>query len=304
MESCMKKIAIICANGMGDLILMSLLAYNAQLKHSVSIFHISSDRYKTLFPQYELLHPDSYKSKDFDLTIVQNDHGELCCLLQDLREKDPSIIFLLPKKSSFQRKGDFLFNNNISFIENLKIISKELFGICIHSSGISIDDLELKKNPNRVLIHPTTQNKNKTWPIKKFKKLYDYLLEKGYEPYFIMSQEEKKGLDLQGYSHLPTPSILELAKQIAQSGYFIGCDSGPGHLASSLNVPTLTISFNHNNSLLWKPAFFFNITITPKLRLDFLSTNKSKIYNFIMHHLIPTYRVKKNFMKLVKGASN
>jgi hypothetical protein len=57
--------------------------------------------------------------------------------------------------------------------------------------------------------------------------------------------------------------LSELAAFVCESGYMIGNDSGIGHLASCLGLPTVTICRNEQSVRFWRPAWAPGRIITP-----------------------------------------
>ncbi len=51
--------------------------------------------------------------------------------------------------------------------------------------------------------------------------------------------------EVRGASLLSGMNIEQLARELAASGFFVGADSGPGHLAASLSTPVLTVIERH-----------------------------------------------------------
>ena len=72
----------------------------------------------------------------------------------------------------------------------------------------------------------------------------------GYEPFYILAPHERDrwaclaeaGLQIQ-----QAPSLADVAAFIHECGWFIGNESGVGHLASSVGVPTLTLTGRPTN---------------------------------------------------------
>ena len=298
----MKKIAIISANGMGDLVLMAMLAYNAKQQNDVTLFHPHYEVYQKLFSHFRLDHPQAYEPHQFDLTIVENDHSQIAYQIQEMREKKPHIIFIFPKPSLFFRSGDFLFDPTINFIENLTLISKQLFGMAIKSHGIELN-APYRQNIKEDLLHPLSKSEKKIWPITKFKKIYSFLQEEGYNPKFVMTEKEKLSLHLGDYATLTTPTLYDLALRIRQTGYFIGCDSGPGHLASSLGIPTLTLFPNPKIGIIWRPSYHLNILATPPFKISRIGNSKYNLLDFLWHRMVTVHSVKQKFKKLVHEAN-
>ena len=187
-----KKIAIICANGMGDLILMSLLAYNASLQNEITIFHPFADKYKDLLPYFVIKPVDCCNIEFFDLIFIQNDHSSIAYHFHDLRKIHSNIIFIFPKKSTLYTDKDYIFDSDLSFIENLLILSDKFFGHKERYNGIKCLNYPTRGNKREVLIHPFSKNPKKNWPIKKFAKLYKELEKENFYPIFLLTYEEFK----------------------------------------------------------------------------------------------------------------
>ena len=92
------------------------------------------------------------------------------------------------------------------------------------------------------------------------------LKKKGLNVSYIFSNSEKKkylwmrelGMELPDFEKLS-----DIASYIYESKYMIGNDSGIGHLASSLKIPTFTIFSSNRKKLFWHPDFYFADGITP-----------------------------------------
>jgi hypothetical protein len=185
-------------------------------------------------------------------------------------------------------------NLNYSQVENAFIFCKEKLKLKNTTRNIKLIPpehlgLKHKNHSKRVVIHPYSAYKRKNWPLKKYIKLADKLKNDGFEPVFICSSKERPGLIDKIKDSYPVPllpTISDLASFIYESGLFIGNDSGPAHLASELNIPTVTIMF-HKRNFYWRPDFSqpsvvilppINIAIGPKSVWKWF-VPVSKIYN-------------------------
>ena len=59
------------------------------------------------------------------------------------------------------------------------------------------------------------------------------------------------------------PSLDFLARYVYESGYLIGNDSGLGHLASALGIPTLIFCRRKTWANMWAPSFHRGVVVTP-----------------------------------------
>ena len=85
---------------------------------------------------------------------------------------------------------------------------------------------------------------SKQWNLKRFIKLAEKLNQVGWDAKLLLPFTEAFKIQntIDHYSDLfiLTSTVDELARYLYESGYFIGNDSGPGHLASNLGIPVLT----------------------------------------------------------------
>lgn len=117
-----------------------------------------------------------------------------------------------------------------------------------------------------IAIHPTSTHPGKNWPLHQFLKVADNLHKQGYEVAFCLGKQENK-LAMEITSHtlwfgLP---LNDLCHRLANCQLLIGTDSGLGHLACLLGVPTLSIFQSKRHSLLWHPAWGANTVVLPAI---------------------------------------
>jgi hypothetical protein len=115
--------------------------------------------------------------------------------------------------------------------------------------------LQHRAHRTRVVIHPVASNTFKTWDADKFVRLAHGLRRRGLTPCFAVPPEEAaawrrraQGVDVAAFAALP-----DLAAFLYTSGWFIGNDSGIGHLASALDIPTLSIFPRKGLAQRWHP---------------------------------------------------
>jgi ADP-heptose:LPS heptosyltransferase len=92
------------------------------------------------------------------------------------------------------------------------------------------------------------------------------LLAKGYEPNFILTAKERNDwLEVvDAGAKIPEfISLSEVAAFIYESQYFIGNDSGIGHLASNLGIPTITIVLRKGVARQWRPSWSLGEIVLP-----------------------------------------
>jgi heptosyltransferase-3 len=110
----------------------------------------------------------------------------------------------------------------------------------------------------RIVIHPMSYEEHKNWLPHKFVELAKQLQHKGYQPELVVSPAERPDWEwvlAEGLSLPQFASLDELAAWMYESGWMIGNDSGIGHLASNLGIPTLTIGMRARAMQRWRPSW-------------------------------------------------
>lgn len=201
-------------------------------------------------------------------------HSNYAVHLKDTlsKEKHDMLVHLASCSGTIKHQRG---NLNYSQVENAAIFCEEKLRLKNITRDIKLappEHLELKhkNHPKRVVIHPYSAYKRKNWPLKKYIKLAAMLKNDGFDPVFICSPKERPELmdALKGKCLVPLfPTIGDLASYIYESTFFIGNDSGPAHLASALNIPTVTIMF-HKRNFYWRPDFSQpNVVVLPPVNI-------------------------------------
>jgi heptosyltransferase-3 len=156
------------------------------------------------------------------------------------------------------------------------------------------------KFKKRIVIQPTSSDKMKNWSPKKFLKLAKILQKNGWEPLFCVAPgeyQEWQQIVKNKFSLQKFPDLAQLAAFIYESGYMIGNDSGVGHLASALGIPTLTIIKRIRKFYRWRPGWGIGRVICPLFKLPIY-------HDFFWQYLVSPKRVFREFNRLVKECNN
>jgi heptosyltransferase-3 len=152
------------------------------------------------------------------------------------------------------------------------------------------------KVKRRVCIHPLSARPQKNWPASNFVELAGLLSKAGYEPVFLLAPGEEEIWESVAGSAFPTavPGPLdEVALWLGASGAAIATDSGIGHLASNLGVPTLSLFRKPSSARFWRPAWGTVRVVTPPLRLP------GKRGHRLWGHLLTPRRVAAAFFDMM-----
>lgn len=253
------KVAVFSCAGLGDCLLTTILSHNLALQgHEVVTFHPFMSGLQSWFPHLPI-RPFPPNFEEFDRFIIFYEKSEwmlkvLETCLAKYRDKTTVLNPIATPNTDYPYWEEGRFDGNQTFADNLVKFSRTILGNegAVKSNGITLPEgIVPRRYPKRIVLHPTSSRPGKNWPRSKFLKLAKKLTQKGYEPVFIVSPAER--ID---WPEAPVFSGLdEMARFVCESGYMIGNDSGIGHLASCLGVPTVSLFKNERTAHFWRPAF-------------------------------------------------
>jgi heptosyltransferase-3 len=276
------RAAFFCHNGLGDGIVGLVLPNNLHLNGwHVDMYQNTIGSLQSWFPHLPVLPypsieelPRILHSYDYYF-VVQNDTNPLILkLIEEGKRRFPErmkVIYLFPSKNIIHSPyyADCLTNPALPVSENLRLLCAHVLHLTklTKSNGfIPPQDLVHRKDLKRIAIHPTSSKEGSNWPKEKFVELARSLQARGYHPFFIPGGqyiEQWQDVASLGLEVSLFPTLDSLARALYESGYFLGNDSGLGHLASSLNIPTLTFCRRKALAQLWAPSFGKGIVLTP-----------------------------------------
>jgi ADP-heptose:LPS heptosyltransferase len=162
------------------------------------------------------------------------------------------------------------FNQAGHMIDRFVAVARDTFGLknVTRDTGIvAPEGVRSRARFARVAVHPTGSHDQKIWPRAKFAALARKLVRRGFEPTFLVAPDEKPAWLMDGdtapYLH-SFDKLVNVAAWIAESGFFIGNDSGLGHLASALGVPTLSLFMRRGLAHTWRPNWGRGAIVLPR----------------------------------------
>ncbi|MDD4955517.1 MAG: lipopolysaccharide heptosyltransferase II [Candidatus Omnitrophica bacterium] len=240
----------------------------------------------------------SLRKKKFDVVFILNPNN---------RSNILAFFSGIPKRYGLNRKMGNLLTNPIEDKKHqglkheleytldilreagIDVAEKQTYFPIKKESEKRVDDLLIAnnvKNNDFIVMHPSASCPSKRWMEDNFIKLAKLIKEKtGLKVIVITSREEKKFadnlakeegvIDLRGLL-----TISDIGSLLKKSRAFISNDSGPVHIASSLNVPVISI-FGRNDPglspLRWRPlgekSFYIHKSISCKKCLAHNCTN-------------------------------
>jgi hypothetical protein len=254
------KIAFINSFCLGDNLIGLITAYNLYRNgYDVDVFGDFSYYMKDWFPWANIMpsvKPENVGVLSNYSTVVFMYENEYKAI------KYPQQNFIILSKSSFYKAPISMVDVQVNVCKN----ELHLENVVRENGLVPLANLAHRKNKNRIVIHSTSSLERKNWPKKKFLQLAKTLLAKGYEPNFILTAKERNDwLEVvDAGAKIPEfISLSEVAAFIYESQYFIGNDSGIGHLASNLGIPTITIVLRKGVARQWRPSWSLGEIVLP-----------------------------------------
>ena len=227
--------------------------------HSVVLYSDVLYEMQQWFPEV-LIRKQAHSAEEFSEYdhILADDHS---WFVRKIAGSKSTKRILIPKESEFDRSKQRIFN--------MQWVLAQFYGINTsdRNNGLRpLGDAVKGRFSKRIAIHPTASDRRRYWGAKKFLELSKRLQKLGYEVGFVMSPEEREEWrrEVAVSADLPRfENLSEVARYIYESAYFIGSDSGLGHLASNLGTPTVSIFVRKSHSRNWRPGWSDGVVVSP-----------------------------------------
>lgn len=310
------RAAVFCNNGLGDGFIGLVLSNNLFLNGwAVDTYNNGIGSMQNWFPHLPILSYPSLNSMEdlfckYDrFFVVQNSVSDFIqTLIREGKKRFPSqikVIYAYPSKNIIHEPyyNDSCICPSRPFAESLRNMCENILQLpqTTRSNGFTPpSDSSFRSHSHRVVIHPTSSRVGKNWSREKFVALAERLEDEGYSISWILGPSEREEWYKMGpfIGDAPTfPNLDSLANHVYESGYFIGNDSGIGHLASFLEIPTLSIMRSARLSRLWAPSYGMGMTISPPRWIP--NIRGARIRDLHWKKFISTRRVLKCFRRLV-----
>ena len=254
-----KKILFITLSNIGDVILTVPTLESLHQKYPNAIFDIVGDkRSKIIFKYCPYINNFVEKDKDLGwygvLMLIKNLRQESYDLAIDLRS-DALLYFIKSKKKFFKVSNKS--SKNIHSAEKHHLSIKKIIKTSPPPTNIWLSNYEneltkqiLKKYSNaKILSLGLGANfEGKIWKVTKFVELtkllqnyFDIVILVGDQNDAILSREfilKFKGIIIDCCGHY---NLLETCAIIKKSDFYVGNDSGLGHLASAVDTKSFTV---------------------------------------------------------------
>lgn len=282
------SIAVVMSPAIGDTLLTMVLVNNlVRNGHRPVVFSWVVSDLAEWFPEVEIRHKGACR-ETFDLVIELH-----------ATPFGASLVSTGGRHCELARLEAFRTRRHM--IDMFLSVARDGFGLAriTRENGIAVPHhVRFRVNERRVAIHPTGSHIEKIWPQRKFVALAKKLVQRGYEPTFLVAPAEREAWQ---HDHEASRSLrsfdrlADVAAWIAESGWFIGNDSGLGHLASALGVPTLTLFMRRGIARTWQPKWGRGAIVLPRNLV--VGVLKERYWTFALS----ARRVLHSFEQLTRG---
>jgi heptosyltransferase-3 len=261
------KVALVLSNRLGDSLYQMTLANNLRKAgRDITVYGVHGYALREWFPDFDIqpLPADTASLAGYD-TIVQMDpdspfDGLTRVCPRFLSTKEWGQIHAAPRRHASPN----------GILDEFRRFSVDAFGLTEWSNDNGLRAparFKARRHDKRVILHPTSSEAERCWTPGKYVIVARRLRAMGYEPVFVLAPAERAHwLPLLEQAHVglvEAPSIDGVAAEVYESGWFIGTDSGIGHLASCCGLSTVTIVDRPRNMPRWRPAWADNVVVQP-----------------------------------------
>lgn len=248
------KVAVLMAPRLGDSLLMMCIAHNLHAAgRQVSVFGNYIDSLAEWFPHMDV-RPSLQEGQAREALQAYD-------LALQMHPDWPFSLHLHHPENFYYDRLVQVTGRDFVKLPQIAEFCRSFFALegATTDNGLrSRDPQSWRSHKQRVVIHPTSTGAQRCWAPGHFRALGLRLLASGHEPCFIVAPHERADwawVRELGMQMPELPSLSEVAGFIHASGWFIGNESGIGHLASNLGIPTLSLTGRPTRTRCWLPSW-------------------------------------------------
>jgi ADP-heptose:LPS heptosyltransferase len=237
------SIAVAMPTAIGDALLMMVLVNNLiRNGYRLTVFSWVIADLADWFPGVDVRHEREASGK-FDLVIQLRATPLGASLAAD------GEVCEIVRCEAFQALGHM--------IDMIVAVARDNFGLAdvTRHNGIAVPNwIRFRIHERRVAIHPTGSHVEKMWPRNKFLALVRKLVQRGFQPTFLVAPCERHNwlMDHEAAQRLQSfDSLGDVAAWIAESGW------------SALGVPTLSLFMRRGIARTWRPNWGHGAIVLP-----------------------------------------
>jgi len=247
-------VAILMAPRLGDTLLMMTLAHNLAINgRRVTIFGDYAHQMRDWFPALDI-RPELPESQAAQAL------SEYDCVAQ-MHVRWPYALHDHVQRYFYYDAHVVVTGKGFVKLTQIRDYCRDRLGLAnsdVRNGLVPLAGLRHRQYSRRVAVHPTSTNAQRCWAPSHFVELGLRLKRAGYDPVYILAWHEREQwqcLEQSGLAVFQPRSLSDVAKFIHECGWFIGNESGVGHLASNLGIPTLTVTGRPTRTRAWRPAW-------------------------------------------------
>ena len=236
---------------LGDALIAMVLAEN--LRRAGVRVCVCSDLLQQLadwFPKHDLRRAREEASGSFEVVLHQTPETVRPATQEVASDRGPSIVLRGRREL-----------RDVARVEAYRNFAARLCGLSngTTENGMRRADVPAPTPPARVVLHPESREQRRNWPAAKFFELAGRLRGAGFVVHFVVAPDEAsrwaEQVAREGHVLDADRDLARVARKLARAALFVGNDSGLGHLASSIGVPTLTLFARPALARRWRPAW-------------------------------------------------
>lgn len=160
-----------------------------------------------------------------------------------------------------------------SYLRSLEQHARRVLGVDWQADACGMEpppEVARAAHPRRVALHPYSARPAKDWPVARWVALARQLRAADWTPVVLLApgEEERWTDEAGGTCDVAIPGALDaVAAWLAASGAAIAGDSGIGHLASAVGLPTLSLFRKSSAARFWRPVWGRTAVVTAPWRL-------------------------------------
>jgi ADP-heptose:LPS heptosyltransferase len=265
------KLLVVELWGMGDLVLSTPFLKAAAGTFDVTLLAkpMAQELQPRLWPGVEVI------PFHFPWTAFRNKYNffrwpwrKLALLARQLRSRhfdlavsarwDPRDHFLLRLTGTARRAGFPRLHSGLFLTERLLLPGPgahryENWRVLGQHLGMALPTKDQLAPParqsNTVVLHSGAAQQARVWPLDRFQLLADQLRRHHYTVQIVCDPAQRSWWVAHGEKVCLPTNLAEMMALLDTAGLFVGNDSGPGHLAAIMGVPTFTLFGNQFPSL-------------------------------------------------------
>lgn len=249
-----KRVALLMAPRLGDTLLMMTMAHNlAAHGRQVTVFGDFAHGLRSWFPGMDIR--PSLPEEEASAVLADYD-----CAAQ-MHVGWPYALHDRAASYFYYDAHVVITGKGFIKLNQIRDYCRDALGLPLASTDIGLRPPKAgrhRAHEIRVAVHPSSTGAQRCWAPRHFVELGLRLQRQGYEPVFILAPHERAAwtcLIDAGLAIQQSPSLSDVAAFIHECGWFIGNESGIGHLASSVGVPTLTLTGRPTRTKAWRPGW-------------------------------------------------